>query len=314
VPIDHDQRFKEMLREFLAELVALFLPWLAQRWDQTTVDWQPQEVFSNPPSGQVWRLDLLALLHRPLGEGKRWEQLVHLEVESAASLTEVRKKLGARYYPAIRNQHPLPLTCLGVYLHVGLQGQGWDEYAEHDPEAGEQAEPVYRVRWRYVGLPALPAEQYVASGNWLAVALSALMKIDPGRKGWLKAEILRRLATECQENDYRKLLLLDCAETYLPLEGEQELAYQRLVKEDPRYREANTMILTTYDRGVAEGEAKGRREALLEVIIQLASPRCGTPDESVQTRLRQIEDLARLQTLVSAATTAPSWQHLLADN
>ena len=45
-----------------------------------------------------------------------------------------------------------------------------------------EGEPLYRVRWRYVGLPALPAEQYLASNNWLGVALSALMRIDPARK------------------------------------------------------------------------------------------------------------------------------------
>jgi hypothetical protein len=125
---------------------------------------------------------------------------------------------------------------------------------------------------------------------------------------WLLAEILRRLATECKENDYRKLLLLNCAETYLRLEGEQELAYQRLIREDARYQEATQMILTTYDRGIAEG----KREALREVIVQFASPQCGAPDEDAQARLRQLEDLARLRELVTAATTAQSWQQLLA--
>jgi hypothetical protein len=305
--VDHDQRFKEMLREFLAELLALFLPWLAERWEDTTVEWQPQEVFTNPPLGLVKRVDLLALLRQRLDEKTLREQLLHLEVESAASLTDVRKKIGY-YYPGLRTKHNLPVTCLALYLRVGLQGQGWDEYAEQDVEVGAEGEPVYRVRWRFVGLPALPAEDYLVSGNWLGVALSALMKIDPGRKAWLRAEILRRLATECRENDYRKLLLLNCAEAYLPLEGEQELVYQRLVSEDPRYQEANKMVLTTYDRGVAEGE----RKALRGVIVQLASPKCGAPDESVQTRLRQIEDLARLQALVNAATTAQSWEQLLA--
>jgi hypothetical protein len=157
-------------------------------------------------------------------------------------------------------------------------------------------------------LPALPAERYLASDNWLGVALSALMKIAPDRKAWLRAEILRRLATECKENDYRKLLLVNCAETYLPLEGEQQAEFLRLLREDSRYQEASQMILTTYDRGIAEGE----RKALREVIVQLASPRCGAPGEPVLASLRQIEDLARLQMLVSVATTAQTWEQLLA--
>lgn len=67
------------------------------------------------------------------------------------------------------------------------------------------------------------------------------------------------------------------------------------------------MMLTTYDRGKAEG----RREELREVILQLASPRCGTPDENVQAKLGQIEDLGRLRALVNVATTAQTWSQLL---
>jgi hypothetical protein len=169
-------------------------------------------------------------------------------------------------------------------------------------------EEVYRVRWRYVGLPALPAKRYLASNNWLGVALAALMKIEPGRKAWLRAEILRRLATECKENDYRKLLLINCVETYLPLEGEQQAEYLRLVSTDPRYQEATRMILTTYDRGRLEGE----RTALQAMVIRLASRQCGAPDENTRAKLLAIEDVARLENLVEAATTAQSWEQLLA--
>lgn len=227
--VDHDQRFKELLREFVRELVALFLPWLAARW-AGSVEWQPQEVFTNPPLGLVKRVDLLGLVEERLEEDKVAPRALHVEVESAASLGEVRQKIGY-YYPGIRTKHTMAVTTLAVYLRVGLQGQGWDEYVEEDGEG----EPVYRVRWRYVGLPALSAEEYVGGDNWLGVGLAALMKVAPERKGWLRAEILRRVATECQENDYRKLLLLTCAETYLPLEGAQEMEYLRLLREEPKY-------------------------------------------------------------------------------
>ncbi len=223
ITIDHDQRFKEMLREFLKELLALFLPWLVVRMATSEVNWQSQELFTNPPFGLVRRVDLLGIVKERLDEEKIRERVLHLEIESATSLTEVRKKIGY-YYPNIRSKHNRPVTTLALYLRVGLAGQGWDEYVEEDEELAQteeevESEELYHVRWRYVGLPALPAERYLTSDNWLGVALSALMKIEPERKAWLRAEILRRLATECQENDYRKLLLINCAETYLPLEG-----------------------------------------------------------------------------------------------
>jgi hypothetical protein len=308
--MDHDQHFKEMLREFLGELLALFLPWLAARLGSNEVDWQPQELFTNPPFGLVRRVDLLGIVRERMDAERTTERLLHLEVESAASLTDARKKIGY-YYPAIRTKHNLPVTCLALYLRVGLQGQGWDEYVEEEPAPAEDetaSEAVYRVRWRYVGLPGLSAERYLMSDNWLGVGLSALMRIEPERKAWLRAEILRRLATECKENDYRRLLLINCAETYLPLEGAQEAEYLRLLREDARYREATGMILTTYDQGIAEGE----RKALQAMVIRLATRQCGALDESIKTKIHEIEDVTRLENLVEAATTAQSWEQLLA--
>jgi hypothetical protein len=304
--VDHDQRFKEMLREFLWELIELFLPWLAVRLAQRAAQWQPQEVFTNPPLGQVRRVDLLALVRERIDPDTTDERLLHLEVESAGSLSEVRKKIGY-YYPALRTRDNRPVTTLAIYLKVGLQGTGWDEYEEKEEITGEEgSELLYRVRWRYVGLPALSAERYLTSNNWLGVALSALMRIEAERKAWLRAEILRRLALECHENDYRKLLLMNCVETYLPLEGEQAQAYQRLIREDPRYQEASQMIRTTYDRGMEAG----RRDELRDMIIQLASPQCGVPDDSVKETLKQIEDLTQLRALATAATKAQSWAKL----
>jgi hypothetical protein len=148
------------------------------------------------------------------------------------------------------------------------------------------------------------------SHNWLAVALSALMKIERQRKPWLRAEILRRLATQCQENASRKLLLINCAEAYLPLEGDQEAEYLRLLREEPLYQEVNSMIITTYDQGIKAGQ----RKALQEMVIRLASRRYGAPNEISRTTLLAIEDIARLENLVETATTAQSWQQLMAGN
>ena len=301
--IDHDQRFKELLREFAREAVSLFLPDLHLRLSSSEMRWQSQDVSTNPPLGLVRRVDLLALVDETRADETTGERVLHLEVESAESLTEVRKKI-AYYYPALRTKHNLPVTTFALYLFAGLAGAGWDEYTEMDGET------VYLVRWRYAGLPGLDAEVYLASDNWLAVGLASLMRIDKGRKLWLRAEILRRLAVECRENDYRKLLLINCVETYLPIEGQEEAEYLRLVSSDRRYEEVQAVIQTTYDRGIAVGELKAFRE----MIVEFASPQCGEPGEAILERLRRIEDPARLRALVRTAASASSWDDLLASN
>ena len=78
--MDHDQRFKELLREFVRELLALFLPWLAARLTAKP-EWQSQEVFTNPPLGLVRRVDLLASVIERLDAKKTGERLLHLEIE-----------------------------------------------------------------------------------------------------------------------------------------------------------------------------------------------------------------------------------------
>src|SRR5262245_3671850 len=96
------------------------------------------------------------------------------------------------------------------------------------------------------------------------------------------------------------------------MEGEQRAIYERLISQDARYQETKAMILTTYDKGMRAGEAKGKREALRAMVIRLASKHCGVPDESTQQKLSGIDDVARLENLVEAATTARSWDELLA--
>ena len=57
---DHDQRFKNLIREFFAEFVSLFFaPW-AERLDCTRVEWLDKELFADAPEGTRSILDLVA--------------------------------------------------------------------------------------------------------------------------------------------------------------------------------------------------------------------------------------------------------------
>ena len=60
--MDHDQRFKVLLREFFAEFIQLFLPDWAPRFDCRQIDWLDKEFFTDLPQGERRTLDLLARL------------------------------------------------------------------------------------------------------------------------------------------------------------------------------------------------------------------------------------------------------------
>ena len=172
---DHDQLFKNVLREFLPEFLALFFPELAAGHDLSAVTWLTQELFPNPPAGPKHVLDLVAEL-RTVGGDASTLALIHVEVESADSVTDIEARL-PDYYHYLRRTQKKVVRPLVVFLKVGRDGVGIKEI--HDPPVGE---PVVTYRYRYVGLPALPAAQYLRGDNPVGVALSALMKAPKGER------------------------------------------------------------------------------------------------------------------------------------
>ena len=70
--IDHDQRFKVLLKAFFAEFFRTFFPEWADRFDFCALNWLDQEVFTDPPRGERRSLDLVARL--PLRPAYRTRQ------------------------------------------------------------------------------------------------------------------------------------------------------------------------------------------------------------------------------------------------
>jgi hypothetical protein len=254
---EHDQRFKQLLREFLPEFVQLFFPQRAQHLDFSHVEWLDKEIFPTPVESAVYELDLVARLGYRLAEGGSDPALalVHVEVESRDAVATFRQRM-YQYYEALRRRYNLPVLPIAVYLRVGLEGVGVDTYVE----TYEDLE-VLRFQYHYVGLPALTAEQYVAGSNWLGVALAALMRIPTERRVWLRSEALRRVLLESHETDYRKFLLQECVESYLVLDEPQRQQYEALLQTEP-FQEIRPMMTTTYEKGVLEGERRGTLRAV----------------------------------------------------
>jgi hypothetical protein len=259
---DHDQRFKELLQEFIREFFLLFFPDWERRLDFARVEWLTQEVFLEPPQGERRYVDLLAKLptreavpeQRP-GEGERWLALIHVEVESEDSVRPQRPRMH-ELYGILRRRHGLPVLPIGLYLRVGMDGIGFDVYEE-----SLWGETLLRFRYAYVGLPALNAEDYLTRENLLGVALSALMRIEPQRRAWLTAEAMRRIA-ESGENDQRRYLLGETVQAYGPLGPAEWAEFDRLMTTDP-YRSVRPMITTIRDH-LRQEAIRMTLQALLE--------------------------------------------------
>jgi hypothetical protein len=276
---DHDQRFKELIREFFPDLLRLFFPVWAGRFDFTTVEWLDKELMPEPPDGDRHILDLVARLPAvvPLNPDaadapRPWLALVHIEVESPDRTTALTPRLPG-YYRHLRERYGLPVLPLVIYLKVGLDGIGIDTVDEVFVDFVPST-----FRYHYVGLPALNADDYLNGDNWLGVALSALMRIAPGRAVDHGVAALRRIG-DAPVTDQQKYLLGECVEAYLPVSEVEAARFQAIIEANATGR-VNPVNKTRTDRameaghqlglqegrevGLQEGRQEGRQEGLRE--------------------------------------------------
>jgi hypothetical protein len=293
--MDHDQRFKTLIKVFFQEFLRLFFRNWAERLEAAAVEWLDKEVFPDPPEGPRRLLDLVgrvptrqAVPGQRVGEAEHHLALIHIEIESPDKATPLRPRM-CDAYRHLRIKYGLPVLPIALYLHVALDGIGTDVYVERFWEL-----EVERFQYLYVGLPGLDAVNYVQGDNWLGVALAALMRIPPDQVAWLGAEALRRLQT-APLPDQQRFLLADCVQAYLPLDEAQQRAFDQLLTTEP-YQGVQAMNLTSFDMGIEKGVEKGRRDALRELLEDQFGPLSSV----VLTRLEQmpVEQLRQLQRAV----------------
>ncbi|MHC5539899.1 DUF4351 domain-containing protein [Singulisphaera rosea] len=313
--VDHDQRFKSLLKTFFAEFFETFFPVWADRFDFSSVDWLEQEVFTDPPRGERRSLDLVARMSLHPGVPPpvptqaivvdRCLTLIHVEIESQDTVAPLRPRM-LSYYEQLRRQHGLPVLPIALYLRVGLDGVGWDVYEESYWD-----HRLVSFTYAYVGLPALDGEQYVAGPHLLGVALTALTRVPATRRAVVHAEALQRLA-EARENDYRRYLLLDCLEAYARLDEEQAEELQTLLRTE-RYQGAQAMAMTTYEKGQEQGLQQGLQQGLEQgqrgLLRKLLEGRFGPLNPRVSQHLDSLSS-SQLEAIALAVLTARSLQEL----
>src|SRR4051794_24104292 len=102
--MDHDQRFKTLIREFFGDFLRLFFAEWAARFDLDSVEWLDTEMLPDPPEGARHLLDLVARLRtrQPVGsagpdESERWLALLHIEIESPDRTALLKPRLPGYY-------------------------------------------------------------------------------------------------------------------------------------------------------------------------------------------------------------------------
>jgi hypothetical protein len=304
----HDSIFKVLLRSFFANLLRLVVPDLAGRLDLAHPVFLDKEFFT--AGRQRRELDLLVRVS-VLGDGGH-TFLIHVEVEARA-LAGMGRRLW-RYHNQIQAFHDCDVLSIVLYLErgrAGVQVQGLTDDLL-GPDLGEN--------FRYVafGLAGCEAADYLARPEPLAWALAALMRRGPLSRPVLKLACLRRIAA-ADLDDARRILLVDCVETYLGLNSDEAEEYARLYTV-PENREVRKMAMTWSERiaegreeGMQAGLLAGRQEGLQEglrmlrkVLLSLLEQRFSPLPMETRERVEAITSLDRLTRLSERALTARS--------
>lgn len=313
----HDPFFKTLLRAFLPDFLALAAPGIAGQLDLSRPVFLDKEFFGEGGKG---RREADLLVQVPLLRDGGRTVLVHVEVESRA-----RRGMGRRlwrYRNRILAVYEGDVLSMVLYLRGGPPGVRV-EPMEEDPVGPELGE----LRYVAFGLAGCLAEEYLAHPEPLAWGLAALMRSGVLGRAGHKMACLRRIA-EADLDDHRRLLLVNCVETYLQLKP-REAAELEALRVHEANREVHAMELTWADRlraegwstgrneGRKEGEQEGRRRerertvrSLRPLLLDLLGERFGPLPEAVRRRVEEIDSVERLTRLARKGLSARSLEEM----
>lgn len=251
VTIAHDQLFKELLRTFFREFLALFLPEVEARLDFARVTFLDKEVFTDVPEGSRRELDVVAQVYTLDGV----PELIVLHIEVQARREREFPYRMFEYYALLRLRYKLPVVPVVVYLTAGAGGLHEAIYEET-----LFGRTIVTFRFSSIGLPDLAADDYRDLDNPLAPAVSALMRPSALGRTFQKAFGLRRVLHSAVD-EARKALLINIIETYVTLDTTEEDAFRRLLGQE-QLQEVTQMLTVYEERGIL----MGKRDMLLKQL------------------------------------------------
>jgi len=297
--VDHDQRFKTLLSEFLGEFFEEFFPQWYPYFDFTAVEFLTTETYIDLIQGEKIIMDLVAKL--PLLDGSGSEiAIIHIEIESVDTMVPIQSRM-PQFYEALRGRYGVPVLPVVLFLKVGGDGLGHQMVVEEF-----HGYPIRTFQYPYIGLPALKADEYRDKSNLLSAALSVLMKQKRADRPANTAKIARRVIQSTM-NDKRKELLYDCARAYGPLDKQQQLKTDELIRQTSGEAEmAQFEMFAEWKQAVREeGEETGERKLLTKLLVN----RFGPLSESIVDRLRTMS-VEEIENLGFAMMTASSLEDL----
>lgn len=280
--IDHDRLFKELLSTFFVDFLDLFLPQVASQIDRDSIQFLPQEVFTDVTSGEKKEIDLLVQC--------RFQQqdtcfLIHVENQSYTETAFAKRMF--KYFARLHEKYDLPIYPVVIF--------SFDEPKRAEPQNYRVTFGDFKVlEFQFVAiqLNRLSWRDFLTQPNPVAAALMSKMNILKQDRPQVKAECLRLLAT-LKLDPARMQLISGFVDTYLRLDDTEKQVFQAAISTMGLDEQEEIMeIVTSWQQ---EGAQKTREEIALNLlkrgmIVQEISQVTGLSLEEVQQLLALLQE------------------------
>jgi hypothetical protein len=312
----HDQLFKGLLDRFFGDFVRIVLPGEAPQLALARVKFHRDEYFTDVDAGKRRLLDVVAEVGT--AESRPRSVLVHVEIEARGRGRSMDHRMW-RYAMVLRLRHRKPVLPVVLYVRGGPAG------AEDVPVADRLGKRhLASFTYAAFGLSKCEAAAYLNRPEPLAPALAALMRRGEHSPAEHKFRCLQRIA-RLEIDAAARHLLVNCVESYLQLDGEEQRAYEKLLAREPT-QEVSTMQMTyeqkvearAMKKGLEQGREEGREqgrdlgrvEGMRSVVTGLLERRFGPLSSASRERVEEITDADELSRLADRVLDARSVEDL----
>ncbi|BBD57449.1 hypothetical protein NIES2109_02150 [Nostoc sp. HK-01] len=293
--IDHDRLFKELLSNFFPEFIELFFPDISAYWERDSIEFLPQEVFTDVTEGERKILDVAA---KVAFRNQNTLFIIHTEHQSY-SQTNFNQRMFT-YFARLHEKYALPIYPIVIYSHDTPLTPEPNSYRIDFPN-----KKVLEFNYDVVQLNQLRWQDFLNQRNPVASALIAKMRMNIQERPIVKLTSLQLLAN-LELNPAQVQLISGFIDTYLDLNAQEERIFQeQLASIEPQQEERVMQIVTSWMRqGIQQGEAK--------LILRLLNRRLGEVNPQLQAQIQglssaELEDLGEALLDFTTTTDLEAW-------
>ncbi len=300
--IDHDQIFKNLIKNFFKEFMELFLPDAAKAINFRRITFLEKEYFTDASGGKRKQMDLV--VRAGLKGGGEEFILVHTEFQATKDMDFARRMY--EYYSQLYLRYGKPIIPVAIFADDAK----WRKPVPDTFKVGFRQEVYVNFKYRQIKLKDLDYRKYLRSKNPLAYALMAKMGYDHRQMVQTKSEFCRLIAGSKKINPARRYLLMEFVEAYMQLNSREQKEYDQMIDEQEEFKEVKKMITVYEKRGIEQGIEQGVLEGKKEALLLLLKSRFGFIDNALEDDVMHISSVAKVERLLKKAAVVDDIKNL----